>query len=189
MFFEDISPWLPPPFQLFQPCECSPRDSMGSRSWWHESPLENWLTFHNQDTSQYTHIMSVQSTRHQVCCRDNFDLQLYEWEHVVRFSEISTPPLLSEICPGFFFSQWSALFDWSQRSQCYFLSGTFEQNRQWRTCCWKLPPAKSYICNFLSRELIWYQTLLPLLTSFSSASSSASVLWCAATRKNFWIQK
>ena len=133
--------------------------------------------------------MSVQSTRHQVCCRDNFDLQLYEWEHVVRFSEISTPPLLSEICPGFFFSQWSALFDWSQRSQCYFLSGTFEQNRQWRTCCWKLPPAKSYICNFLSRELIWYQTLLPLLTSFSSASSSASVLWCAATRKNFWIQK
>ena len=87
--------------------------------------------------------MSIQTTRHQVCCRDNFDLQFNKWEHAARFSEVSpTPPPQSEICPGFFFSQWSALFDWSQRSQCYFLSGTFEQNRQWRTCCWKSPPEK-----------------------------------------------
>ena len=153
-----------------------------------------WVTFgklvefHNQDISEYAHIMSVQATRHQVCCRDNFDLQFYVWELIVRFSEVSTPPLQSETCQGFFFSRWSALFDWSQRSQCYSLSRTFEQNMQLRTCCWILPPAKSSICNLLSGELILYQTLLPLLTSFSSASSSASVLLCAATRKNFWNQ-
>ena len=111
--------------------------------------------------------MSVQATRHQVCCRDNFDLQFYEWEHVDRFSEVShTPPPPSEICPGFFFSQWSALFDWSPRSQCYFLSGTFEQNRQWRTCCWKSPPEKSSICNLLSGELILYQDLVALAHIF-----------------------
>ena len=32
VFHEDISPWLPPPSQLFRPCECSPRGSTGSRS-------------------------------------------------------------------------------------------------------------------------------------------------------------
>ena len=47
---------------------------------------------------------------------------------------------------------------------------------------------KSCICKLLPGDLILYQTLLPLLTSFSSASSSASVLLCAATRKNFWKQ-
>ena len=32
VFDENVSPWLPPPFQLFQPCVCSPRGSTGSRS-------------------------------------------------------------------------------------------------------------------------------------------------------------
>ena len=41
VFDEHNSPWLPPPFQLFQPYVCSPRGSTGSRSWWHESPSED----------------------------------------------------------------------------------------------------------------------------------------------------
>ena len=127
-----------------------------------------------------THIMCVKASRHQVCWWDNLHLKY----HMLITSDTGKCIYLSRQKLVKVFPPLNVMLSLTEANTVNII--LFEEHLH-KICSWWLVAEDHHLeIGQLLLEFLLFQTLLPLLMSFSSASRRASVFLVGATRRNFW---